>query len=167
MKGRRAFGPPTLPHQVFKRPMPGGKGGIGGRAGRPRGGEDHRFHQRQAAHQIGPLQRQAQRHGAAKGMADQVNWPAAPQPFGKLCRDPRGQRVQVALPVPNPGPAMARLVEGRQGHPRQRLRHAGPGPGMGQRTMQRQHLARVPFAPDPERGRVKHHTPLHHSFPDR
>jgi hypothetical protein len=124
MKGRRALGPPSLTHQVLERPMGRRKGGIGGRTGCPRGGEDHRFHQRQAAHQIGPLQRKAQRHRSAKGMPDQINRPTPAQPFGELCRGSRGHRLQIALPVPDPGAAMAGLVKGGQRHARQGLRHA-------------------------------------------
>lgn len=94
-------------------------------------------------------------------MAHQVHRSAATHPLGETYCQPRGQPLQVFLPIPVFGFAVARLIERRQFNSGQKLRQPGPGPGMSKRAVQAQNRPRVPFAPDPEGGRHHQHVFWH------
>jgi hypothetical protein len=99
---------------VLKRRPCLGPGGAGG-------GEDHRFNEHQAAHEIGPGQRHAQGHRAAEGMAKEVDGRALPQSLGYGDGVGGGGVVEIGHAVPIGCATVADLVKAGEGEVRQPL----------------------------------------------
>ena len=104
-----------------------------------RDGEQHRLDQGQAAHLVGMLHRQPQRHGRAEGVAHHVH----------AVRQVPGHRLghavaEIAAPVPVRAAPVAQHVGAVEGRLLLQLRrHAAPRAGMGNGAVEGEHLPRA------------------------